>query len=56
MNSIEVAKYERTKAEQAITLPSIATSRKPYLLASAETNGPEEDIWFLYLSPDSVGV
>lgn len=37
---MEVLKYERTKAPQLITLPRIATSRKPYLLANADTNGP----------------
>lgn len=37
---MEVLKYERTKALQLITLPRIATNRKPYLLANADTNGP----------------
>lgn len=37
---MDVLKYERTKALQLITLPRIATNRKPYLLANADTNGP----------------
>ncbi|EZA47788.1 hypothetical protein X777_15221 [Ooceraea biroi] len=44
MNSMEVLKYERTKAKLLIALPNIATRLKPYRLAKADTKGPEKVI------------
>lgn len=32
---------DNTNAPQLITLPTIATNRKPYRFANADTNGPE---------------